>query len=270
MTDAEIEARIEELFEANHRQILAEGGAHVLTPQALAQARQQVLHYWRKLRDVAVNVTETEVHLQLPNQTTPKGRRFVIEGVVDLVREGERLRMYDIKTHHCSEVSRHRDAYAAQLNVYAHLWHRLRDQVIHDLGVIAIQLPAELQRAIHDKDQRRINQQLAAWNPLVSIPADPAAIAKTIQNIALTVDRIEDGVFKPRSAQELRAAGRGSGAGEATFATLHCRNCDGRFSCRPYQQYLQTDREGGAEDVWDEGDQAEWLDQISPDEDDYQ
>src|SRR6185312_14949589 len=67
MTDAEIEVRIRDFFDANYRQILAEGGAHILTPQALEQARQQVEHYWKKLREIAVNVTETEVRLQLQN-----------------------------------------------------------------------------------------------------------------------------------------------------------------------------------------------------------
>lgn len=83
----DVDAKIAELFDANYRQMLAEGGVHMLTPRALVQARQQVEHYWKKLRDIAVNVTETEVKIQLPNQVTSAGRRFVIEGVVDLVRE---------------------------------------------------------------------------------------------------------------------------------------------------------------------------------------
>jgi hypothetical protein len=52
---------------------------------------------WRRLRDVAEKITETEVRLHLPNQTTPKGRRFNIEGVVDIVQEGERTIMYDLR-----------------------------------------------------------------------------------------------------------------------------------------------------------------------------
>ncbi len=55
--------------------------------------------YWKKLRHIAEKVTDTEVRLNLPNQTTPKGRGFCVEGVVDIVREDEKVTMYDIKTH---------------------------------------------------------------------------------------------------------------------------------------------------------------------------
>ena len=40
MMGPEIERKIREFFDANYRQMLAEGGAHVLTPRALEQARQ--------------------------------------------------------------------------------------------------------------------------------------------------------------------------------------------------------------------------------------
>src|SRR5205807_2231729 len=135
-------------FDENYRQILAEGGAHVLTPRALEQARQQVEQYWKKLRDIAVSVTETEVRLQLPNRRTPKGRKFVIEGVVDLVREADRIRMYDIKTHYCGEVRQHFQSYAAQLNVYAYIWRELRGHAVSEMGIIAVQLPERLREAI--------------------------------------------------------------------------------------------------------------------------
>src|SRR5262249_12260119 len=146
--------------------------------------RQQVQHYWRKLRDVALSVTDTEVRLQLPNRTTPKGRRFVIEGVVDLVREADRIRMYDIKTHYCDEVLRHQATYAAQLNVYAYIWRELRGHEVHEMGVIAVQLPERLRAAIRDDDRAAIERELSLWNPLVPIPFEPSSLDDTFAQIA--------------------------------------------------------------------------------------
>lgn len=239
----DIDAKIAEFFDANYRQMLAEGGVHVLTPRALLQARQQVELYWKKLRDIAVNVTETEVRIQLPNRRTPKGRKFVIEGVVDLVREGDRVRMYDIKTHFSEEVRRNCASYAAQLNVYAYVWRELRGHDVHEMGIIAIQLPEALRDALRAGDQRAVQQILASWNPLVPIPADPSSLDDIFQQIAQTVDRIEDGEFTPPPASALAAVGKrdeNTGGRPIAFATLHCRNCDGRFSCDSYREYART------------------------------
>lgn len=270
LSEEAIERHIQESFEANYRRLLAEGGAHLLTPHALEQARQQVQHYWKKLREIAVSVTETEVRLQLPNRRTPKGRRFVIEGVVDLVREAERIRMYDIKTHYCDEVRHNVDTYAMQLNVYAYIWRELRGQELHEMGIIAVQLPLSLRRAIADGDLRGIEQELSSWNPLVPIPISRSSIDDIFRDIADTVDRIEDGVFMPPTLDKLRAVvGKDANTQRpVTFATLHCRNCDGRFSCGSYRQYVLDGSGRGRhmdlvrylDRVSDEGELNEWID----------
>ncbi len=265
MTDAEVAAKIHEFFDDNYRQMLAEGGAHVLTPRALEQARQQVEHYWKKLRDVAVNVTETEVRLQLPNRTTPKGRRFVIEGVVDLVKEADRIRMYDIKTHYCAEVMQNKQSYSAQLNVYAYIWRELRGHGVHELGIIAVQLPATLRDAIRKGDQKEIAEELGRWNPLIPMPFEESSIDATFDEIARTVDRIEDGLFEPPSPQRLAQT---DGPDVNAFATLHCRNCDGRFSCESYRQYMHDSSKDGRRfdllkyigDSHDDGELDDWID----------
>jgi hypothetical protein len=270
MTDVEIEARIQEFFEENYRQILAEGGAHVLTPRALEQARQQVEHYWKKLRNIAISVTETEVRLQLPNRVTPKGRKFVIEGVVDLVREAGRIRMYDIKTHYCEEVKQHRSSYAAQLNVYAYIWRELRGHEINEMGIIAVQLPERLREAIRSANRVAIVRELDLWNPLVTIPMEPSSLDETFESIARVVDQIEDGQFSPPSATRLaQVAGADENAGgdDVGFATLHCRNCDGRFSCKSYRDYMKNNKARRQFDLLkyidnahDDGSLDEWID----------
>lgn len=270
MSEDQVDGLIDDFFQENYRRLLVEGGAHVLTPRALAQARQQVEHYWKKLRGIAMTVTDTEVHLQLPNRKTPKGRMFVIEGVVDLVREADRIRMYDIKTHYCGEVQKKLPSYAAQLNVYAYIWKELRGQELHEMAVIAIQLPESLRKAIADR--RSTPEMLAAelekWNPLVPIPKEPESIEATFDEIARTVDKIEDGEFSPPPLSILRDDSSSDGGRPVTFATLHCRNCDGRFSCEAYRAYVT--RGGGSarkidlkkylEEAHDDGELQEWID----------
>lgn len=269
MNDRDVEQLIDTFFDENYRRLLVDGGAHVLTPRALAQARQQVEHYWKKMREIAVSVTDTEVRLQLPNQKTPKGRTFVIEGVVDLVREADRIRMYDLKTHHRDEVVRHLDSYAAQLNVYAYIWRELRGQRLDEMGVIAVRLPEALRRAIAERDDRRIAIELERWNPLVPIDADEGAIQRFFEEIAQTVDCIEEGRFSPRPIADLRSTPYMDDGRPVAFATVHCRNCDGRFSCESYRTYVEGTkgrRRGARWDLSeylstarDDGEGDEWL-----------
>src|SRR5271169_6157954 len=89
---------LREAFDLNYDSIRLEGG-HSLAPNIKEMAFQQVLRYWEKLRDVAENVTDTEVKLVLPNRKTPGGKRYTLDGVVDIVRENDRTTMYDLKTH---------------------------------------------------------------------------------------------------------------------------------------------------------------------------
>jgi hypothetical protein len=97
-TDADMEQILRSMFNENYESLKLESG-YALTPYIAEIAFQQVLRYWQKLRNVAERVTDTEVKLTLPEQSTPKGRKYTIEGVVDIVREGDRTIMYDIKTH---------------------------------------------------------------------------------------------------------------------------------------------------------------------------
>lgn len=267
MKEGDVEARIAELFDVNYRRLLVEGGSHVLTPRALEQAREQVIHYWRKLRDIAVSVTETEVRLQLPNQKTPKGRKFVVEGVVDLVREADRIRMYDIKTHYCGEVKNNIASYAGQLNLYAYIWRELRGQELHEIGVIAVQLPEALREALRVGDVDAVRRELDGWNPLVGIDFSKESLDGVFKEIAATVDAIEDGVFSAQSVERLRSTEAKAGDKPIAFATLHCRNCDGRFSCESYRQYVMSgsprarfDMKRYLEEAHDDGDLDGWID----------
>ncbi len=251
ITDEEVEARIREFFEANYEHLRQDGG-HALAEGTKEQALQQAIHYWRKLKEVATTVTDTEVKLSLPGQITPKGRRFVIEGVVDIVRDRGRVLMYDLKTHNEKDVRAECELYQQQLNVYAHIWKGVRRQALDGTAIIATRLPLELREAIRDRNHAVIPEALEAWQPVIDLPFNEADVQRTIDDFGRCVDEIEDGNFfapPPEKLAEPRGAARhqkeeqspeGSQRSNALFAQLHCQNCDGRFSCRSYRKYETT------------------------------
>ena len=119
--EREMEDFIRQVFEENYEQLRLASG-HAITADVKETAYNQVLLYWRKLRGIAENVTDTEVRLSLPGQESPRGREYTIEGVVDIVREQDRTLMYDIKTHDADYVRTNIELYEQQLNVYAHIF----------------------------------------------------------------------------------------------------------------------------------------------------
>src|SRR5207247_1478903 len=125
--DREVEARIDEFLDQNLAELQADRG-HALAPQVRETARKQVKLYWRRLRDIATRVTDTEVRLGLTGEVTPAGRPFAIEGVVDIVRDERRTVLYDVKTHPEKAIRASATEYEAQLNVYAHIWQTLRGE----------------------------------------------------------------------------------------------------------------------------------------------
>lgn len=161
VTDDEVKERIREFFDRNYELLRQEGG-HVLAEGAKRQAFEQALLYWRKLKAIATSVTETEVKLALPGLKTPKGRPFVLEGVVDLVREGNKVQMYDLKTHEVSEVLAEKELYEDQLNVYAYIWKELRGQSLNRTAIIATRLPNKLREALRGGNPKPESKR---WQP---------------------------------------------------------------------------------------------------------
>ena len=279
ISDEEVEQHIRDFFDRNYDLLRQEGG-HVLAEGAKRQALDQALLYWRKLKALATSVTRTEEKLSLPGQVTPKGRPFVVEGVVDIVREGNEVRMYDLKTHEVSEVRAQAEDYQDQLNVYAYIWKGIRRQRLDGTAIIATRLPAELREAIQSGNPTAIREALDAWQPVVDLPFDEMNVELTIRDFGRCVDDIKDGKFTPPSPERLsrpfgtrRRKDHGSSSGthaesEPTFAQIHCRNCDARFSCSWYLAYLKGEtghsRSQRAPTVRDGGNGAQldaWIDE---------
>lgn len=255
ITDVEVEEHIRAFFDHNYDLLRQEGG-HVLAEGAKRQALEQVLLYWRKLKGIATSVTETEVKLALPGLATPKGRPFVLEGIVDIVRDNDEVRMYDVKTHEEAEVRAERELYEDQLNVYAHIWKGIRQQSLDGPAIIATRLPPQLRAALRAGDPNAINAAMASWDPVVDLPFDEGEVARTIADFGRCVDSIEDGEFSPPPVEDLgRPRGtriqKDHGAtavtpprSQPTFAQIHCLNCDARFSCASYRTFLKQQGSG--------------------------
>lgn len=234
LDNQEIENFIREMFEQNYEQLRLESG-RAITPDVKEAALNQALLYWRKLRSVAENVTDTEVRLSLPNRETPAGRDFTIEGIVDILRENDQILMYDIKTHDADQVRRNLDQYEQQLNVYAYIWQELRRQSLDGMAVIATDYPETVKEALASRDARMIEYALKDWDPVVPIDFDTDRVEETIRTFGCVVDDIEDGRFAPPPLETLRDDL--GGAYGVRFATRVCRNCDARFSCASYRLY---------------------------------
>lgn len=262
MTPKEIEDRIKDIFEQNYEMLKLEGG-HALTPDVTQSALTQVLYYYRKMRSVAEKVTDTEVKLTLPDQLTPDGRRFTIEGIVDIVREDDEVWMYDIKTHDPEYISGNQFLYEKQLNVYAYIYENLRGNKLDHTAIISTAFPSGMKSAISSGDPKRIEQELPKWNPLIEIPLDPGKVQATIQDFGAIVDKIESNNFELPSLDCLRSRIEGS---NTIFATRVCRNCDARFSCEAYREYAlqsgtrtQSNFKKYFEDYGPELDQEEFI-----------
>jgi hypothetical protein len=235
-----MEVFIHRTFNENFARLRLEN-RHSLSPELKRTALQQVLAYWRRLRDeVAKKVTQTEVKLNLPSQKSPKGRKFGIDGVVDIVREGNRTIMYDIKTHNPEYIQANKEEYEQQMNIYAYVWRNLREQDLDEAAIITTQFPDSLKHALDRGDKDAVARILPEWNPIIPIQFNTGRIKETINDFGKVVDSIEEYEFNSPSIQKLvRVEIKGR-----TFASRVCRNCDGRFSCSSYREYVKVAKGG--------------------------
>ncbi len=231
--DMPVEEFLEQAFEDNYQALRLEEG-RALAPNLVDLARQQVLLYWKKLADVAQTITDTEVRLALPNQTSSAGRQFSIEGVVDIVRETGYTVMYDIKALDAAYVRDNAEWFENQLNVYAHIWQNLRGETLRQTAIIATAFPGIVEEALASGDPGQLAWALGQWSPIVPLAFRPERVEEVIREFGATVDAIEERRFAPRPSEELNQRG---GNVRVRFAIDVCNECDARFSCSSYRAW---------------------------------
>ncbi|HUW42363.1 MAG TPA: PD-(D/E)XK nuclease family protein [Rectinemataceae bacterium] len=233
LPDDEMEVFIAEAFEDELDRAEEETGVRA-NAFARREAFRQILLYWRKHKATAESVRETEVRLVLPNRSSPKGRRFNLEGVVDIIATSSGTMMYDLKTHEPEYVRAHPDDYAAQLDVYATIYEELKGRRIDGTGIISTSLPTRLKDAMNAGDSAAIARELSSWEPLIPLPFSRESRDATIADFGRVVDCIEDGDFSPPPPDRLDEAYAGRGR---SFGEKVCQNCDVRFSCSSYRTW---------------------------------
>jgi len=231
--DLPVEGFLAQAFEANYQAMRLEEG-RALAPNLVDLARQQVMMYWKKLADVAETITDTEVRLALPNQKSPEGREFSIEGIVDIVRETGYTVMYDIKSLDADFVRDNAGWFESQLNVYAHIWQNLRGERLRHTAIIATAFPKAVEEALASGDPGQLAWALGQWSPVVPMTFRPERVAEMIAEFGRTVDDIEERRFYPRTPEELDQRG---GTVRRRFAFDVCNECDARFSCGSYRAW---------------------------------
>ncbi len=257
-----------EAFEANFDR-LREASGRSLAPFIKESARVQVLLYYRRLKELAAKVEETEVRLVLPEQSSPKGRSYTLEGVVDIVEDGDRTVMYDLKTFLDADAAReHVEPHYRQLNVYAHIWKGLRGRELDAVALIATRPTRRLHRALRAGDAARIEAEVNAWEPVLTIDVDGAIVAEVMADFGRVVDLIEERVFAPPPLYVLRGPSRPGG--NTPFAQDVCLNCDVRFGCTSYRQLVRGQAPGqadtalrdAADDFGGVGEKDDWRDSV--------
>jgi hypothetical protein len=234
-----------EAFEANFERLREESGRS-LAPFVKESARQQVLLYYRRLHELAAQVEETEVRLVLPEQTSPAGRQYTLEGVVDIVEDSDSTVMYDIKTYLDADAARdHVEPHYRQLNVYAHIWKGLRGRQLDKVAVIATRPTRPLYRALRAGEPARIQTAMEAWNPVLEVTVDGDVVAEVMESFGRVVDLIEDRKFSPPGIEVLKAPSRPDG--KTPFSQDVCLNCDARFGCVSYRQLVRAQSPGRAD-----------------------
>lgn len=206
MNNDEMIKFIEDSFEENYELLRLEGG-HSLSPHIKQLALEQVKQYWKKLRNIAENVSDTEVRLTLPQQKTPLGRYYTIQGVVDVVKEDDKTVMYDIKTHDVDFVRCNKADYEGQLNIYAHIWQKVRGQQLDGTSIIAIGetegLRKAKQRAAQANNEQILEEAITEWNPEVPIQLNTEQVEAYIESFGEVVDMIEGFQFSPPPVEQV-------------------------------------------------------------------
>lgn len=233
------EEKIREFFEENFES-LKESVGHTISKNLKEQAFQQVLFYWRKNKEIVQKITRSEVKLSLPEQITPHNKiPYTLEGIVDIVREEDETWLYDLKTHPIERIKGQPQNYKEQLSVYGFIWQNLQGNKLDHVAIISTPIPEDLQRAIKSKDDKAIERLLNKWEPVIPFGYKEEEVAEFIERFGRTVEKIENSVFEAPHVDVLfnRSVGM-----KSSFGNQICRNCDIRFSCKSFIEFVINSR----------------------------
>ena len=211
----------------------AESG-HALSPEVKNAAFQQVLHYWRRLHDLAERITDTEVRLNLPNARRRAGSSASRAWWTSSARRNGRRCTTSRPTTRSSSARTGTLPGPAQ-HLRAHLV-QARGAAPGQTAVISTHLPAAVKDAISGGDAETIADEMGRWEPVIPIRFDADNVETTIQDLGKVVNRIEGGKCSSASVARLRKRD-----GERTFGDRVCGSCDVRNRAR-LREYADAPR----------------------------
>lgn len=240
----EIEDFIHECFNDNYTSLSSETGKSLSLKQQEA-AIQQIIYYLYRMWNIAENVTETEVKLILPGQRTRKNRKYNLLGVVDLVSDDSGTKMYDLKTLEKDVILEDKDKFRKQLSIYTHIWKGIKDQKLDGSAIIATSVPVEIKKIVKqfieepEAKFEEFHSAIEKIDPIITVDVDEAQIQDFLTEFGDIIDKIEERVFEPANVIKLRTKQPGT---NSDFGSLVCRNCDARYSCDSYREYIGSAR----------------------------
>ena len=240
--------KIREFFEEDFN-ILRESAGHTISRNQKEMALQQVLCYWRKNRDIIQKMTRSEVKLNLPEQKTPQKKiPYTIEGVVDIVQEGDETWLYDLKTHPIEQIKGTPKNYKEQLSIYGYIWQKLQGNRLDNTAIISTPVPEDLQRALRHDDENAVSRLMEKWEPIIPFGYSEDEVADIIEKFGNTVEKIENLEFAAPPVEVLNTRQDGM---KSAFGTHVCRNCDVRYSCKSFREFIMNSRSASRSDMID-------------------
>lgn len=113
----------------------------------------------------------------------------------------------------------------------------MRKNNLDHTAIIATALPSNLRKAIQEGNETQESFELDKWKPVIDITYKEEHINETIKDFACIVDKIEENEFSPPPLTALQEKMEGT---NTRFATRVCRNCDARFSCSSFREYVHS------------------------------
>ena len=113
------------------------------------------------------------------------------------------------------------------------------------MAVIATRPTRPLYRALRAGEITKIQTAMESWNPVLDVPVDGDVVAEVMESFGRVVDLIEERKFSPPGFEVLKMPSRPGG--KASFAQDVCLNCDARFGCVSYRQFVRAQSPGRAE-----------------------
>ena len=157
----------------------------------------------------------------------------------DEAKQFDGVWLYDLKTHDQERINANLTPYKEQLFIYAFIWKNLQGNQLDNTAIISTSLPNKLEKAIALGKPELIEREVKNWEPIIPIGYSEDEVADMINNFGEVVEHIENSDFAAPDVNTLLNVPDGM---KKPFAVHVCRNCDVRYSCKSYAEYMKVSK----------------------------